>query len=71
MSIQAYEVKLYKDDTLIAIRTVDQDAEEYDFSGVIAEEGAGEYTCTVQAMGDGVQWRDGLVSEMSEARVVV
>ena len=70
MNVQGYEVRLYKDTDLIAIRQVDPDVLAIDFSTLIAEEGAGSYTATVKALGDGKQWRDSIPSEMSDARVV-
>ncbi len=68
---QSYEVKLYRDDILVETESVDPGTEQYDFSSVILDLGAGEYTVTVQAKGDGVDFNCGPVSTPSPELVKV
>ena len=67
---RAYKINLYKDDTFLTSVEVAPGTMAYDFSAVFAEHGPGSYTATVQAMGDRKQWRDGPVSDASDAKVV-
>ena len=71
MNVQGYEVRLFKNDILTSIQQVhNPDVLEMDFSALIAEEGAGSYTATVKALGDGKQWRDSIPSVTSDELVV-
>lgn len=62
-----YEVLLYRNDDLVACKTVMPGLEHYDFSPLIDKLGAGSYRATVQALGDGEDCLDGVVSEKSSA----
>ncbi len=64
-----YEVKLFKDGDQIETKVVSPGVEEFDFSSIIENEGSGEYTATVQALGDGTNFNHGPVSETSDPLV--
>lgn len=60
-----YEVKLYKGSTLVDTRTVAAGTLSYDFKSRMNQIGAGNYSATVQARGDGNLYFHGEISERS------
>ncbi|NLA05433.1 MAG: hypothetical protein GX881_06945, partial [Firmicutes bacterium] len=61
-----YEVKLFKGDTVVDTKTVNQGISSYNFGSKIASLSPGVFTVTVQALAED-PWTDGAVSEPSAA----
>ncbi len=61
-----YEVKLYRGDNLEATERVEADVTSFNLQEIMKSTGAGTYTATVQALGEG-EYSNGLVSAASNA----
>ncbi len=59
---EAYDVKLYKGGNVVDTHTVNEGIGQYDFTQIITDLGAGTYSVTVQAKGNGAPYYDGAVS---------
>ncbi|UQW97810.1 S8 family serine peptidase [Rummeliibacillus sp. G93] len=64
-----YEVRLYKEDTVISTQRVSGSVHELDLFNEMDSNGT--YTVTVQAIGDGVNYQDGPVSPESDINHIV
>lgn len=64
-----YEVRLYKEDTVISTQRVSGSVLELNLSNEMDSNGS--YTVTVQAIGDGVNYQDGPVSPESDINHIV
>ena len=64
-----FEVVLYQDGSPIDTQVVAPGVQEHDFGPRMAEAGAGVYTVTVQALGDGMPYTNGNPSEPSAENI--
>jgi hypothetical protein len=63
-----YEIKLYKGNVPVDTRRVAGTQTSLDFSAMMQQLGAGSYSATVQALGDGKLYLDGAISARSVER---
>ncbi|MBT2724295.1 S8 family serine peptidase [Bacillus sp. ISL-46] len=59
-----YDIKLYRGTTLINTQRLEASVREYNYAALMTT--PGEYTATVQAIGDQTNYRDGLISSPSD-----